>query len=117
MRMRRKVGWSGEYSNPLYMYREHHPKPDAEGLARELTEKSSEGSGLLKQPRVIDAVPFDFMSGEVVERKGAPAEKFRGQLTLTNDDVTVRRPSDAILVIDNYKIVAISDGKTRLEPR
>jgi hypothetical protein len=78
--MRRKVGWSGEYSNPFYLYREHHPKPDAEGLARELTEKSSEGSGLLKQSRVIDAVPIDFMSGGVVERKGAPAQKFWGQL-------------------------------------
>jgi hypothetical protein len=56
------------------------PGADAEGLARELTEESSEGSGLLKQPPVIDAVPIDFMSGEVVERKGAPAQKFRGQL-------------------------------------
>ena len=51
LRMRRKVGRSGEYSNPFYLYREHHPEPDAEGLARELTEESSEGSGLLKVPR------------------------------------------------------------------
>jgi len=80
MRMGCKVGWSGEYSNPFYLYRERHPKPYTEGLARELTEKSSEGSGLLTQPRVIDAAPIDFMSGEVVERKGAPAQKFRGQL-------------------------------------
>jgi hypothetical protein len=80
LRMRRKVGWSGEYSNPFYLYREHHPEPDAERLVRELTEESSEGSGLLKQSRVIEAVSIDFMSGEVVERKGAPAQKFRGQL-------------------------------------
>jgi hypothetical protein len=82
MRTRCKVGWSGEDSNPFYLYREHHPEPDAEGLARELTEESSEGSGLLKQPRVIDAVPIDFMSGEVVERKGAPAQKFPGTIDL-----------------------------------
>jgi hypothetical protein len=63
-------------------------------------------------------VPVDFVSGEAVERKGAPAQKFLGQLIyFTNDGVTVRRPSDAILVINNYEIVAISDGKTRLEPR
>jgi hypothetical protein len=50
------------------------------GWRERLTEESSEGSGLLKQSRVIDAVPIDFMSGEVVERKGAPAQKFWGQL-------------------------------------
>ena len=73
----------------------------AEGLARELTEESSEGSGTTEIARVTDTVPIDFVSGEVVERKGAPAQKFRGQLIyLTNDDVTVRRPSDAILVIE-----------------
>jgi hypothetical protein len=64
----------------FYLFREHHPEPDTEGLVRELTEESSEGSGLLKQSRVIDAAPIDFMSGEVGERKGAPAHKFRGQL-------------------------------------
>ncbi len=31
------------------------------------------------------------------------------------DDVTIRRPSGAILIIDNYEIAAISDSKTRLE--
>jgi hypothetical protein len=29
----------------------------------------------------------------------------------------IRRPSVAILLVDNYEIVAISDGKARLEPR
>jgi hypothetical protein len=29
----------------------------------------------------------------------------------------IRRPSGAILVVDNYEIVAISDGKTQSEPR
>jgi hypothetical protein len=30
--------------------------------------------------------------------------------------VTVRRPSGAILVIDNYEIIAMSDEKKRFEP-
>ena len=72
----------------------------------------------LKQPRVIDVAPIDFVSGEPVEREGKPTKKFRGQLSyFTNDDVTVRRPSGAILVIDRYEVVAISDGKARFEPQ
>ena len=72
----------------------------------------------LKQPRVIDVVPIDFVSGEPVERKGTPTQKFQGQLIyFTSDDVTIRRPSGALLVVDNYGLVAISDGKTRFEPR
>src|SRR6266446_8132944 len=72
----------------------------------------------LKQPRVIDVTPIDFVSGEPVERKGTPTKRLRGQLIyFTNADVMIRRPSGAILVVDNYEIVAISDGKTRLEPR
>ena len=72
----------------------------------------------LKQPRVIDVVPIDFVSGEPVERKGTPTRKFRGQLVyFTSADLTIRRPSAAILVIDRYEVVAISDGKTRFEPQ
>jgi hypothetical protein len=72
----------------------------------------------LKQPRVIDVVPTDFVSGEPVEREGTPTNKFRGQLLyLTNADLTIRRPSGAIMVIDRYEVVAISDEKTRFEPR
>ena len=71
----------------------------------------------LKQPRVIDVVPIDFVSGEPVEREGKPTKSFRGQLIFfTNADLTIRRPSGAILVIDRYEVVAISDGKTRFEP-
>jgi len=33
----------------------------------------------------------------------------------TEDDVTIRRSSGAILVIDSYEIATISDGKTRFE--
>ena len=72
----------------------------------------------LKRPRVIDVVPIDFGAGEPVERQGKPSQKFQGRLIyFTSADVTIRRPSSAILVIDNYEIVAISDGKTRFEPR
>ena len=71
----------------------------------------------LKQPRVIDVAPIDFVSGEPVEREGKPTKKFRGHLIyFTNDDVTVRRPSGPILVIDRYEVVAISDGNARFEP-
>ena len=72
----------------------------------------------LKQPRVIDLVPIDFVSGEPVEREGKPKKEFRGQLIyITNADLTIRRPSGAILVIDRYEVSSISDGKTRFEPR
>ena len=71
----------------------------------------------LKQPRVIDLVPIDFVSGEPVEREGKPTKEFRGQLIyFTNADLTIRRPSGAILVIDRYEVVAVSDGKTRFAP-
>ena len=71
----------------------------------------------LKQPRVIDAAPIDFVSGEPVEREGTPTTTFRGQLIyFTNADLTLRRPSGAILVIDRYEVISVSDGKTRLEP-
>jgi hypothetical protein len=72
----------------------------------------------LKQVRVIDLVPIDFVSGEPVERGGKPTKRLRGQLIyFTNADLTIRRPSGAILVIDRYEVVAISDGKTRFVPR
>jgi hypothetical protein len=71
----------------------------------------------LKRPRVIDVVPIDFVSGEPVEREGTPTNRFRGQVVyFTNADVTVRRLSGAILVIDSYEIIAMSDGKKRFEP-
>lgn len=72
----------------------------------------------LRQRRVIDVVRIDFASGEPVDLRETPTQRFPGQLIyFTNDDVTVRRPSGAILVIDNYEIVAISDGRTRFEPK
>jgi hypothetical protein len=72
----------------------------------------------LRQPRVIDLVPINFVSGEPVEREGKPTKKLRGQLIyLTNADLTIRRPSGAILVIDRYEVSSISYGKIRFEPR
>ena len=72
----------------------------------------------LKRPRVIDATSIDFVSGEPVERAGTPGKRFRGQLIyFTSADVTIRRPSGANLVIDIYEIVALSDGKIRVEPQ
>src|SRR6267378_8081282 len=71
----------------------------------------------LKQPRVIDVVPIDFVSGEPVEREEKPTKRLRGQLIyFTNADLTIRRPSGAILVIDRYEVSSISDGKMRFEP-
>lgn len=71
----------------------------------------------LQRPRVIDVVPIDFVGGEPIGREGDPKQRFRGQLIyFTSADMTIRRASGAILVIDNYEIVAISDGKTRFEP-
>ena len=67
---------------------------------------------------MIDAVPIDFASGELIEREGKPTTAFQGQLIyFTNADLTIRRPSGAFLVIDCYEVVAVSDGKMRLEPR
>lgn len=71
----------------------------------------------LKQPRVIGVEPIDFVGGERVERKGEAKKTFRGQLIyFTDADVTIRRPSGALMVIDSYEFVAISNGKTRFEP-
>jgi hypothetical protein len=100
-RRKRIQGWKGA-------------KPLLERWRKSLTTVAVE----LKQPRIIDVASFDFVGGEPVVRKGKPMQIFRGQLIyFTNDDVTIRRPSGAVLVVDNYEIVAISDGKTRLEPR
>ena len=70
----------------------------------------------LKQSRVIDLVPIDFVSGEPVEREGKPTKSLRGQLIYSTTDLTIRRPSGAILVIDRYEVSSISDGKMRFEP-
>lgn len=73
----------------------------------------------LTRPRVIDVVPIDFLRGEPSQPATAqePTRKFRARLIyFTADDVTFRRPSGAILVVDNYEITSLSDGKHRFEP-
>jgi len=72
----------------------------------------------LKRPRVIDDVAIDFLRGEPVERQGPAQQAFAGRLIyFTSADVTIRRPSGAILVIDNYEIASLADRKARFEPR
>ena len=72
----------------------------------------------LKQPRLIDALPIQFVGGEPVQPERKPIRRFRGQLIyLSSAGVTVRRRSGAVVVIDSYEIVAISDDKVRFEPR
>jgi hypothetical protein len=78
----------------------------------------------LRRPRAIDIAPIDFVRGEVMSaakpENAAPgklSEKFTGRLIFaTHDDLTIRRPSGAILVIDNYEIASLSDGHTHFEP-
>ena len=65
-----------------------------------------------------EIVPIDFLRGKPAEGVGTPKCKFQGRLIyFTDADVTMRRPSGAILVIDNYQIAALANGKTRLESR
>jgi hypothetical protein len=72
----------------------------------------------LKQPRVIDVTPIDFVSGEPVECKGTHTTKrLRGQLIyFTNADVMIRLVflADCELLSDrhgrNFLIVYLGDG-------
>ena len=72
----------------------------------------------LTRPRVIDLAPIDLLRGEPAEGTARQGTRvFRGQLIYhTAADVTIRRPSGAILIIDNYEIAALSDSRSRFEP-
>ena len=79
----------------------------------------------LRRPRAIDVVPIDFISGELIpgvaqkssSRAGKVSTKFTGRLIFaTHEDITIRRPSGAILVIDNYEVASLSDGRTLFQP-
>jgi len=79
----------------------------------------------LRRPRAIDLVPIDFIRGELipgpVEKTSGASEtlssKFTGRLIFTTrEDITIRRPSGAILVIDNYEVASLSDGRTLFQP-
>jgi hypothetical protein len=87
-------------------------QPLLEQWRRDLVEVDFE----LKQSRVIDPVSTDSASGEPIEGVVSTANRFRGQVVyFTDADVTVRRPSGAMLVLDKYEIAAVSDRKVRLE--
>ncbi len=95
-----------------------HSWPQGRALLERWRRNCSRVQVELKRPRAIDVVPIDFLRGEPVERQGPAKRKFPGRLIYyTNADVTIRRPSGAILVVDNYEIAALSDAKARLEPR
>ncbi len=62
----------------------------------------------LKHPRVIGVAPIDFMSREPAEREGIRRKKFRRQLIYSKDaDLTIRRLSDAILVVEDLRPQAL----------
>jgi hypothetical protein len=88
-------------------------RPILERWRREATSVHVE----LRRPRVIDVVPIDFLRGEPAEQPGTPTSNFRATLLFfTGADLTFRRPSGAILVVDLYEIAALSAGDTRVEP-
>lgn len=69
----------------------------------------------LKTPRAVDITPIDFAAGEPVAPADPPKEQFRAVLIyFTRDDVTLRRPSGALLVLDTYELEWVADGKTRV---
>lgn len=71
----------------------------------------------LKRPRAVEITPVDFATGEPVAEKETPKKKFKAKLIFfTPDDVTLRRPSGAVLVVDSYELASLSDGKTRVVP-
>lgn len=71
----------------------------------------------LKRARPVDATAVDLASGEPVEPVGAPKARFKARLIyFTNADITLRRPSGAVLAIDTYEIDWLSDNKTRVVP-
>lgn len=71
----------------------------------------------LRNPRVIDALSVDFITGEPLERRGAAKKRFSGKLIyFTADDAIVRRPPGALLVIDTYEIEWLAARGTRVIP-
>ena len=71
----------------------------------------------LKRARPVDATPVDLASGEPFAPGGPPRARFSAQLIyFTSADLTLRRPSGALLVIDTYELDSLTDGKTRILP-
>jgi len=72
---------------------------------------------MLKRARSVDATAVDLTSGEPIAPGCPPQSRFTAQLIyFTSADVTIRRPSSAVLVIDTYELESLSDGKTRVLP-
>ena len=71
----------------------------------------------LKRARPVDATAVDLVSGEPFAPGGRPQTRFNAQLIyFTSADITLRRPSGAVLMIDTYELESLSDGKTRVLP-
>lgn len=71
----------------------------------------------LKRARPVDATAVDLASGEPFAPGGLPRARFTAQLIyFTSADLTLRRPSGALLVIDTYELDTLTDGKTRILP-
>lgn len=88
-------------------------RPLLEGWRRTLTDVQVR----LKRPRVVEMIPVDFTTGEPVMRKGAPRKSFTAKLIhFTDDDLTLRRASGALVVIDTYELQSITDRKLQVEP-
>ena len=71
----------------------------------------------LKRARPVDATAVDLSSGEPIAPGGQPQTRFSAQLIyFTSADLTLRRPSGAVLAIDTYELDSLTDGKTRVLP-
>lgn len=72
---------------------------------------------ILRSPRIIGAVPIDFETGERIEEGGQPRTRFRAELVYhTAADVTLHLPRGALMIVDTYELLSITDGRTRIEP-
>jgi len=71
----------------------------------------------LNRARPVDATAVDLASGEPISPGGQPQTRFSAQLIyFTSADLTLRRPSGAVLAIDTYELDSLTDGKTRVLP-
>lgn len=71
----------------------------------------------LRAPRVIGAVPVDFDTGEPIAEGGRARTRFRAELVYhTAADVTLHLPRGALMIVDTYELVSLSDGRTSVEP-
>lgn len=84
-----------------------------EGWRRSLTDLQVS----LKRARAIEITPVDLVTGESLASKESPKRRFKSKLIyFTNEDLTLRRPSGALLIVDTYELASLSDGKTRVLP-